>query len=64
MLLKLGVLLVFGISIAEAVSRDSTIVFENNQLKNVVIAIHESVAEDKSLIDTLKVGIKILKRRV
>ena len=40
----------------DAISRPSTMVLENNQFKNVVIAIHDSVAEDKSLIDTLKVG--------
>ena len=40
----------------DAISRPSTMVLENNQFKNVVIAIHDSVTEDKSLIDTLKVG--------
>lgn len=39
------------------VSRPSTIVLENNQYKNVVVAIHESIPEDAGLIDTLKVFI-------
>ena len=42
-------------SSVEAISRESTMVLENNQFKNMVIAIHESVAEDKSLISNLKV---------
>ena len=41
---------------AEGLSRPSTMTLENNQYKNVVIAVHESVPEDMSLIDTLKVG--------
>ena len=44
------------VATVDAISRPSTMVLENNQFKNVVIAIHDSVAEDKSLIDTLKVG--------
>ena len=59
-LAQLGVCLVFAFSFVEAISRDSTMVLENNQFKNMVIAIHESVTEDKSLITTLKVGIKCL----
>lgn len=38
-----------------AFSRPSTIVLENNEYKNVVIAIHDSVAEDKAFIEKLKV---------
>ena len=45
------------LSVVRGISRPSTIVFENNQFKNVVIAIHDSVPEDKSLIDTLKVNL-------
>lgn len=41
-------------------SRPSTMVLENNGFKNVVIAIHESVAEDKALIDTLKVYLSFI----
>ena len=46
-----------AVSFAEAISRESTMVLENGQFKNMVIAIHESVAEDKSLINNLKVGL-------
>ena len=55
-----GFYLLAIVSSVGAISRPSTIVFENNQFKNVVIAIHESVTEDKTLIDTLKVGTKAL----
>lgn len=37
------------------VSRPSTMLLENNQYKNVVVAIHDSIPEDAGLIDTLKV---------
>jgi hypothetical protein len=40
---------------AFGLSRPSTIVLKNNGFTNVVVAIHESVPEDKTLIDTLKV---------
>lgn len=43
------------ISYVQTISRPSTIVFENNQFKNVVVAIHDSVEENAALIDILKV---------
>ncbi|XP_052780593.1 calcium-activated chloride channel regulator 1-like [Mya arenaria] len=52
MYILLLVVLCFGYSIS--VSRPSTIVFENNQFKNVVVAVHDSIAEDGSLIDKIK----------
>ncbi|XP_060596290.1 calcium-activated chloride channel regulator 4-like isoform X1 [Ruditapes philippinarum] len=39
---------------AFGLSRPSTIVLKNNGFTNVVVAIHESVPEDKTLIDKLK----------
>ncbi|XP_053377120.1 calcium-activated chloride channel regulator 1-like [Mercenaria mercenaria] len=42
------------VHLVSGLSRPSTIVFENNGFTNVVIAIHESVGEDKALLDTLK----------
>ncbi|XP_052284619.1 calcium-activated chloride channel regulator 1-like isoform X2 [Dreissena polymorpha] len=37
-----------------AVSRPSTMVLQNNEFSNVVVAIHESIPENAALIDTLK----------
>jgi hypothetical protein len=54
------VILVLGYVIdSEGLSRPSTMTLENNEYKNVVIAIHESIPEDKTLIDTLKVSLFI-----
>ena len=39
-----------------AVSRPSTMRFQNNQFTNVVVAFHDSIQEDKNLIDQLKVS--------
>ncbi|XP_052781793.1 LOW QUALITY PROTEIN: calcium-activated chloride channel regulator 1-like [Mya arenaria] len=45
---------VLSIGYSRSVSRPSTIVLENNQFKNVVVAVHDSIAEDGSLIDKIK----------
>jgi len=39
------------------ISRPPTMVLENNQYKNVVVAIHQSIGEDSALVDQLKVNI-------
>ncbi|KAH3876328.1 hypothetical protein DPMN_000167 [Dreissena polymorpha] len=41
-----------------AVSRPSTMVLQNNEFSNVVVAIHESLPENAALIDTLNVPSK------
>lgn len=49
------VIIVGYVQYGNAIGRPSTMVLENNQYKNVVVAIHESIGEDNALVEKLKV---------
>ncbi|KAL4226206.1 hypothetical protein ACF0H5_014192 [Mactra antiquata] len=52
-----GFLCMFGLlagEISAFLSKPSTIILQNNEYRNVIVAIHDSIPEDKAFIDKLK----------